>query len=385
MREILRRLKLISDAIKTDNEESVKLEIDGLKTLDLDDEVRHIVEHLEDGDRNLLAINIYLKKQHYCIAEVDDATKALKSELTLLEKEFQELSHEKGRCLNTIDDFNTQYSLKLGTLIRKVLSLKRGIPYRGVADKEKRLKSAKELYLEEKKDLEKLKSDISSLEFELDSIDEFEDRYDDIYSKLQSLRTEFQNREELLNEKRRSVKKIKEDMDYDPKYQEYKESQIEYEEFKNEYKDILSEKKHTLTPDEKIEIKKLFKKAAKLCHPDIVAKEMREKAQQIIQELNVAYSTRDLSKVKEILSQLENTESLDIVANDSNDKEVLKFKIVDMKAKIRDIKVEIEEIQHDETYNTIEGLEDWSVYFSEMRDGLQKEYDRLKKELFEYI
>ena len=383
MREIFKRLKLISDAIKVDDVESVKLQLDRLKSLDLDDDVKRIVENLEDENYDLLDIESYLEKQKHSIVKDDDATEKLKSELKMLEKEFRELAHKKSEYLNTIEEFNTQYSLKLGTIIRKVLSLKRGIPYREVADKERRLKSVKELYLKEKKELEKLKSYITTLELELGRVDEFGDKYDEIYDELQSLKAELLDRERSLSQKRREVKKTKEDMDYDPKYQEYKETQSEYEDFKNEYKEILSEEKYILTPDEKVEIKKLFKRAAKLCHPDIVASEMRDRAQQVIQDLNRAYAKRDLSKVKEILSQLEGTEGLDSTSNSTDDKEILKFKIAEIKAKIKETIIDIKDIQEDETYYTIERLDDWDRYFNEMRDNLQDEYNRLKEELFQ--
>jgi len=136
LREIFKRLKLISDAIKVDDVESVKLQLDRLKSLDLDDDVKRIVENLENENYNLLDIERYLEKQKHSIVKDDDATEKLKSELKMLEKEFRELAHKKSEYLNTIEEFNTQYSLKLGTVIRKVLSLKRGIPYREVADKE---------------------------------------------------------------------------------------------------------------------------------------------------------------------------------------------------------------------------------------------------------
>lgn len=47
-----------------------------------------------------------------------------------------------------------------------------------------------------------------------------------------------------------------------------------------------------LNDDEKIEIKKLYKKAARLCHPDIVPIELKEKAHELMQLLNEAYSKR---------------------------------------------------------------------------------------------
>lgn len=381
MREILERLKLIYSAIEIGDKESIKLQIDRLRSLDLDNEAQKIVNDLENANYKLSEIKRYIDQEDHAIASEDDLTIGLKSELKILEKEFQELTHEKSEYLNLIEDFNRQYSLQLGTIIRKVLSLKRGIPYREVADKERELNGIKESYLKEKQGLEKLKSYMVTLELELNRVDEFEDTYDEIYNELQDLKVELLKRERSLNQMRKKVKKAKDDMDYDPKYREYKETQSEYEDFKNEYKEIVDEERYDITPDEKIELKKIFRKAAKLCHPDIVASDMRSRAQQVIQELNIAYSKRDLPKVREILSQLEDTKGLDAISSSTSDKEILKFKTTELKKKIKELQVEIEEIQNDETYYTINGLDDWGSYFDEMKSGLQDEYDRLKMEL----
>jgi len=83
------------------------------------------------------------------------------------------------------------------------------------------------------------------------------------------------------------------------------EPQVEELEDKNEDEGDLAE---PLAPDapgklsqaEQKELKDLFRKACKRCHPDAVAGEFKEKARVIFIELKMAYEQNDLERVREI-------------------------------------------------------------------------------------
>ena len=74
--------------------------------------------------------------------EIED----LKAELKRSEDQLQELTLTKNEYIGTIEEFNTQYSIRLGNIIRKVLSLKRGIPYRQVIQKVQKFDEIKSNY-----------------------------------------------------------------------------------------------------------------------------------------------------------------------------------------------------------------------------------------------
>ncbi|MDQ7047261.1 MAG: hypothetical protein Q9M39_06455 [Sulfurovum sp.] len=59
------------------------------------------------------------------------------------------------------------------------------------------------------------------------------------------------------------------------------------------------------------------------------------------------------------------------------DTEKLKHKIVHLTELLTEISQELEAIKDDETYQTIEEIEDWDVYFSEVREALESEYEGL--------
>jgi len=160
----------------------------------------------------------------------------------------------------------------------------------------------------------------------------------------------------------------------------YNEVKEDYEEFSTEYEEIKSEEREDLNEEEKRELKKLFRKACKLCHPDIVSDELREKATEIMKELNDANSKRDINKIKEILSSLESGEKFDVSSNTIKDKDLLKAKIVEIKEMIKQSEREVQEIKDDESVKIMAEYEDIEIYFNELKKQLEDEYEILKQQ-----
>jgi hypothetical protein len=235
-------------------------------------------------------------------------------------------------------------------------------------------------YEEAKEEYRELKNQKEELEKELSEIDEFDDRYDELYEELQELKVELEAKEQEVNQKRKKAKEAKEEFEDDDVTKEYEESEEDYEEFSNEYESVKKQDRFELNEEEKAELKKLFRKASKLCHPDIVADELKEQATAIMQQLNDAYSKKDLKKVKEILYNLENGITFDIASDTINDKERLKEKIKDVRERMDILNKEIDEIKSDETFTTIQELDDWDVYFEVLKSDLEEERERLKNE-----
>ena len=119
--------------------------------------------------------------------------------------------------------------------------------------------------------------------------------------------------------------------------------------------------------------------------PDIVPDELKEKAHELMQKLNDAYSQKDISKVKEILHSLQNGTSFEVSSETIEDKELLKIKIKEYLKNIEAIKTEIEELKEDVAYQTIVELDDWDEYFKNLKDELEVEKKRLEEESMEVL
>ncbi len=89
------------------------------------------------------------------------------------------------------------------------------------------------------------------------------------------------------------------------KFEEAKKDENEYnEQFEFEKKKEVFK----LTVDEEKDLKKAYRKAVVLCHPDKFSQESTEiqnQAEQIMIELSLAYEKKDLNRVNEILNDLQ--------------------------------------------------------------------------------
>ena len=382
MHQILKRLELIKTSIALEDQEIIELQISKLSTMSVDDNVRNILEKLSNNDFGsvLADIDDYLNRYSGVVVYEDKEIQGLKLELKVLENQLQSLSEQKNEYLNDVNEFTIQYTLRLGDLIRSVLKCKKDIQYRFFKAKEDAFQNIMDEYEEAKEGYQDLKAQKEELEKELSEIDEFDDQYDELYEKLQELKEELETKEKEVNQKRKNAKEAKEEFEEDEVTKEYEESQEDYEEFSHEYENVKQQDRFELNDEEKEELKKLFRKACKLCHPDIVADELKEQATAMMQELNDAYSKKDLKKIKEILYSLENGIAFDVASDTINDKEHLKEKIKDVRDRINHFNEEVEEIKASETYRIIHEIDDLDGYFDQLKSELQEELERLHRE-----
>jgi myosin heavy subunit len=382
MHQILKRLELIKTSISIEDHEIIELQVSKLSTMSIDDDVKSILDKLSNNDFGgvILDIESYLTRYSGVVIYEDKEIQGLKMELKVLESQLQDLSEQKSEYLNELNEFNTQYTLRLGDLIQNILKIKKDIQYRFFKAKEDTFQSVMDEYEEAKEEYQELKNQKEELEKELSEIDEFDDRYDDLYEELQKLKVELEAKEQEVNQKRKKAKEAKEKFEDDDVTKEYEESEEDYEEFSHEYESVKKQDRFELNEEEKAELKKLFRKASKLCHPDIVADELKEQATAIMQQLNDAYGKKDLKKVKEILYNLENGFTFDIASDTINDKERLKEKIKDVRERMDALNKDIEEIKSNDSFTIIQEVDDFDEYFDQLKSDLQKELDRLQRE-----
>jgi len=382
MHQILKRLELIKTCIAIEDHEIIELQVSKLSMMSIDGDVKNILAKLSNNDFGSVIVDIenYLTRYRGVVVYEDNEIQGLKMELKVLENQLQELSEQKSEYLNELNEFNTQYTLRLGEIIQNILKIKKDIQYRFFKAKEDAFQDIMDEYEEVKDEYQDLKAQKEELEKELSKIDEFDDKFDELYEEIQILKVELEAKEQEVNQKRKKAKEAKEEFEDDDVTKEYHESEEDYEEFSHEYENVKKQDRFELNEEEKEELKKLFRKACKLCHPDIVADELKEQATAIMQQLNDAYSKKDLKKVKEILYNLENDITFDIASDTINDKERLKEKIKDVRKRMDALNKEIEEIKSNESFTIIQEVDDLDEYFDQLKFDLQEELERLQRE-----
>lgn len=231
----------------------------------------------------------------------------------------------------------------------------------------------------EDENIKSLKLELKVLEQRLQEINGKKEEYLHL---INEFNTEYNNRLGLLIEEILKIKKdiLEAQLKENPLLKnEYEDSKNDYENFKKQYKEHSSKKIYDISDNDKKELKKLYREAAKLCHPDIVEINKKNEAELIFKELNDAYSSNDIEKVKDILDKLKINLTFDFDSNKLNDAELLRNKISDLKEKIKSVEVEIDNLINSETYKTILNINDWNKYFDEIKNQLIKEKKLLQK------
>ncbi len=94
MQQILKRLELIKTSMAIDDLEIIELQILKLNSLNIDNEVKIIIDKLEMNDYGKAIIDIeeYIKKFTGLVSYEDKEIQGLKLELKVLENKLQDLS-----------------------------------------------------------------------------------------------------------------------------------------------------------------------------------------------------------------------------------------------------------------------------------------------------
>lgn len=380
MKQILKRLELIKTAIDIDDEEIIELQIMKLKKIEIDAAVISILDKLENLDYGSAVLDIeeYLSRFSGMMVYEDKEAQGLKLELKALEKKLQLLSEQKREYLNDINEFNTLYHLKLGTIIQEILKLKKDLLEKEIESKNRKYKEEKSLHVETQTAYDEIQKKIEELEEFLEDMDEDDESYEEISQVYEELKENLKELEEELANQKETIESLEDNLEDE----EFEKTKADYEEFHKEYEDIKeqSEDIYEINEDDKKELKKLYRKASRLCHPDIVVDKLKKQSHEIMQALNGAYSKKDLKTVQKILSNLENGISFDVASDKTDDKRILKAKIDELRIKIDDIDKEVETIKQDDIFETISELDDWDEYFGELKSELEKEKESLEDE-----
>jgi hypothetical protein len=136
------------------------------------------------------------------------------------------------------------------------------------------------------------------------------------------------------------------------KEKDYEEAEQDYRSFYDSYETLKEEKIFELTEEQKKELKIIFRRASKLCHPDAVDEEHKKDAEEIFKDLNNAYSKNDFEKVQQILNDLE--KGIFTLGSDTiNEKGKLLIMIKDLRRVYERLEKEVRQNKQDITYKLL--------------------------------
>ena len=162
-----------------------------------------------------------------------------------------------------------------------------------------------------------------------------------------------------------------------------KEAEVEedYNNYSERFENEKEKRQFELNEEEKLELKKKFRKATTLCHPDKVNEEQKDEAERIFIELKKAYDEHNIEKVNQILKDLESGNSFLSQADTVTEKEKLILALEKLKEKLKQLEKDIITLKESETFTTITNIIDWDIYFKETKTQLEEELQNLSLEL----
>ncbi|MDR2087423.1 MAG: hypothetical protein LBP72_09670 [Dysgonamonadaceae bacterium] len=227
-------------------------------------------------------------------------------------------------------------------------------------------------------------SEIAAMRLEIKALGLQISSLEDEKNEIEKLLFAFTNRYALeLGELMRKIlfikkEKLKEEAKHEKaKEQEAKEAEADYEDFNQSYEKNKGEHINELTEEQQADLKKKYRKATKLCHPDVVNELQKEQAKVVFQNLKNAYDKNDIQTVTQILSELEKGIFSD-KTSEINKKQELIAIIHQLRIKRDELEQELTELKKSAVYTTICEISDWDKYFSEKKARLQEELDILE-------
>jgi hypothetical protein len=223
--------------------------------------------------------------------------------------------------------------------------------------------------------------EVDALKLEIKTLENKLNAFDNEKIELEKVLLNFQHQHTLiLGDTILEILKLKK-----LKHKLNKEKFEEYENDEKQYKESIADEKNKkvfdITEEEKLELKKNFRKASVLCHPDKVSDEHKDAAQSIFIELKAAYDANDINRVSEIVKDLEQGNYFKARSETIKEKDLLKAAIAKLKMQISVLETEIIEIKESNSFKQITTIEDWKEYFINTKELLEQELSALQKEI----
>lgn len=171
------------------------------------------------------------------------------------------------------------------------------------------------------------------------------------------------------------------DANIDPEKQNrYQETVEDYENFNNKSHDLEEKKLFSLSDEKLAELKTTFRRAARLCHPDVVAEENKAESQKTFIALRQAYERNDVEVVNKIADHLAKEKTINNKNMRNQENDSLIQVISSLENKIESVNNEMIEIMSSETFQIISTV-DKDTYFENLKDQLEIRISELEKSL----
>lgn len=165
-----------------------------------------------------------------------------------------------------------------------------------------------------------------------------------------------------------------------------KEAEDTYQEYTNQHEELQrSEPLPKLSIDEERDIKKFYRKACSLCHPDKFPEDRKAAATRAFVELKDAYDASNLSRMREIYAALAAGGLPATRSSSLTEVEALKAAIAELEHAITSLVAQMKDLQQSDAARLLEAAgstdTDWQCFFELQGQALELELSRLVSDI----
>lgn len=138
-----------------------------------------------------------------------------------------------------------------------------------------------------------------------------------------------------------------------------------------------------LAESERQEIKRLWRQASKLCHPDLVDEELKAQATSLMVELNQARQRSDLATIKMILGKLMQNQQPMMASERFNDLARLQRRIAEIRQQIHALNEELTGLEKEGSWQLVTTLRDPEGYFRQQEKAMSNTIGTLERQILD--
>lgn len=369
MNKPIKRLEIIKYAIELEDDGIILSQLPLLKTEATDGELAYIVWALEEKNYSdaLRAITHWLQNQRSVVYWQDPQVAASKLELKALEEQLRELIDKRNTRIQLLDEFNDLYLTRLGPLMTQILRLRKILAEAAVRRQEAEARSREADYLRCQQYLAQAVEVLVTLTQRWQS-------FPPQSSQAAEARKHLQQQNALISSLLAEAQELEQGLtrEDEPARQARDEARQEYEEYQEQQHD--AEKRfgfeQKMSADERSELKRLWRQASKLCHPDLVDEGFKDEAHAMMVELNQARQRGDLVAIRSILTRLQKGLEPLMASDRLNDLQRLRQRILEVKQHIASLIEELNALEKEESWQLVSTLTDQESYFRQQEKAL---------------
>ncbi|WP_145578653.1 DNA repair protein [Yersinia alsatica] len=383
MKKLIKRLEIIKSAIELEDDEIIRHQLPYLKSESQDAVLTFIAVAIEQGKFTaaLDAISAWLITKQSVTQWQDLELAACKLELKALEEQLRELIDKRNERIQLLDDFNDLYLVRLGPLTKQILHLRKQLA-------ESTLRKAEAEARRRERDYRNCQQYISQAIDELTLLKQRWLGLSSLSHETVEIRQQIQQQTELVTALLAEIQELEKGFNTrntESTRQAREEAKEKYERYQEQQND--AEQRHDnerkLSADQRQELKRLWRQASRLCHPDLVADEFKEKAHQLMVQLNQARQRGDFSAIHTLLDSLKQGLEPLMASDLIDDLERLRRKISEVRHQIDAMLHELDALEKEESWRLATSLPDKDGWFKEQENLLSKTLNLLKRQVAE--